>query len=93
MAIHLDLMILKLLSKDEMYGYQIVSELKKYPMNISPCKQVRFIHSYALWLLIILCKPLKRIMTAKCEPIIKLRSLAAKNLTKAHSIGFYFPKR
>lgn len=29
MAIHLDLMILKLLSKDEMYGYQIVSELKK----------------------------------------------------------------
>ena len=29
MAIHLDLMILKLLSKEEMYGYQIVSELKK----------------------------------------------------------------
>ena len=29
MAIHLDLMILKLLSKEDMYGYQIVSELKK----------------------------------------------------------------
>lgn len=29
MAVHLDLMILKLLSKGDMYGYQIVSELKK----------------------------------------------------------------
>lgn len=29
MAIHLDLIILKLLSENEMYGYQIVLELKR----------------------------------------------------------------